>query len=245
MKHGRRPFRESILLASTLLVIALAVTAAVPPLPAPFLSDRALAGATRIHVVLAPPGREPVDVYGSGWVRSCAFDGRRWRIVVATAGHVVDVAELENEFHTGAHVPVTVEIIWRDGFVLQADRDALRLDRAHDYGVVRLSSPRPRTAIPVGVPGDVRLGAPLYTVASPGAIGFGLFSGHLILRAPIPVLGAPSTSWLTSLAIGPGASGGPVIGPDGRVVATVVGIVSWRWGGTACVAVPIPGKEAL
>ncbi len=198
-----------------------------------------MVGVVRIHITLTPSGDLPVDVYGSGWTRACMSTGRGFSIVIATAGHVVDVDELERSLFNGRRTTVKVVIAFWDGREFPARREDLRVDRIRDYGEIRVLSPLARQVLPVGHSSHVHPGAPLFTVASPGGIIFGVFHGHLILRDPIPVTNAPRGSWLASLQIGPGASGAPVLDVDGAVVGTVVGMVTWKWGTVSAVIVPL------
>jgi len=219
------------------LAAAAAPTIAAPPSAV----SRALAGTARIDVYLSWPNRGTVNVHGTGWTRSCSREILGWSIVVATAGHVIDLADLEQELGDGKRADdVRVVVSYADGTELVAERDALTVDLVHDYGEVRLSSLYPRPVLPVGRPELTMPGTPLFTVACPGNIRFGLYEGCLTLLPPLPVRGAPENSWLSSIPVGPGASGAPVLDADGQVVATVVGLVNWRWGGGASIIVPLP-----
>ena len=217
--------------------------AAVPGRPAENPSiETALDGAVRILITLRWPGQStPSDVQGSGWTRSCtpARQGG-YDVVVATAGHVVDVAGIVVETHLVGIPSVEVVVAYRDGQRFTADPETLRLDRVTDYGEIRIHTQAPRRVLPVGPGGAPLPGAALVAVASPGPLAFGVFSGHLILLAPIPVNGAPKSAWLASIAVAPGASGAPVFDSHGRVVATVIGLVEWAWGGRSAVIVPLP-----
>jgi hypothetical protein len=77
-------------------------------------------------------------------------------------------------------------------------------------------------------------------VASPAILRFGVFSGHLVMRAPLPIRNCPENAWMTSIHIGPGASGAPVLDAQGNVVATIVALVVFPWGDVPSIVVPIP-----
>ena len=237
----RPAWREAltILLGMAFLIGA----AAVPGRPAEAPSiETALDGAARIFITLRWPGQStPSDVQGSGWTRSCTPSRRGgYDVVVATAGHVIDIAAIVEETHLVGIPSVEVVVAYRDGQRFTADPERLCLDRVTDYGEIRIHTQIPRQVLSVGSPSALLPGAALVAVASPGPIAFGVFSGHLILRAPIPVNGAPKDAWLASIAVAPGASGAPVFDAHGRVVATVIGLVEWAWGGRSAVIVPLP-----
>jgi len=242
---GTRRRRERIIRHTLLALLVWLAAAAAPVIAAPPSAvERALAGAARIDVYLSWPDRGTINVHGTGWTRGCNREILGWSIVVATAAHVIDLADLERELGDGEPAErVRVVVSYADGTELVADRDDLSVDLVHDYGEVRLSSLYPRPALPIGHPELTLLGTPLFTVACPGNVRFGLYEGSLTLLPPLPVRGAPETSWLSSIPIGPGASGAPVLDADGQVVATVVGLVNWRWGGSASIIVPLPEAQ--
>lgn len=203
--------------------------------------ERALESAVRVEISLDWKGQHAV-FEGSGWTRECRLDGRVYELVVATAGHVVDVPSLEAEAWPGEHPAATVRVVvdYRDGERLQAGREDLFVDPVHDYAEVHLRSRQPRTVLPTGVAAEVRPGARLVTVASPGSLRFAVFEGCLIDRDATMLANVPSGAWLSSIPVAPGASGAPVFNERGEVVATVVGFVQWPFGLEASVIVALP-----
>lgn len=237
--------RVATMAAASWLALYSTATAFSSPSRSPV--DLALDSAVRLDVVLTWPGRRPqtAEFGGSGWTRACTANGRDFELVVATAGHVVDTAELAREARPTASTSnpvVKVVVIYRDGRRYIAGRDDLRVDRVHDYGEVHVLSPIPRTVLPAGEGAAVGSGTPLFTIASPGRLEYAYFDGALMLTSCTMVSNAPQGAWLSSVPVAPGASGAPVMTLDGHVVATVVGLVEWPWGGTASVIVSLPAS---
>jgi len=222
--------RQSI--APFLLVLALLQTT-VPGFAASFSShnvDLALASAVRIEISLHWPPHEEASFSGSGWTRSCQPQGDSYSLIVATAGHVIDVDALTRVAHPTStqRASVKVVVIYRDGRQLTADReDALRVDRLRDYGEIAIVSPLPSVVLPVGQEADVYPSSELLSVASPGSLDYGVFIGHLIMKGTPRVRNIPQGAWLTTIEVAPGASGAPVLDERGEVVATVLGCLQW------------------
>jgi len=239
VKPGARwPSRR---MASMLFLTAALLVCTVPGFTSSFSTQRAQDSAVRISVVLVwPQFRDVSDVCGSGWTRACVADGHGWETIVATAAHVLDVDELENAQHPGQRAQVTVLITYRDGQEFAATRGSqMMVDRTRDYGEVRFHSSLPRPVLAVDDPDSLALGAPLTAVASPGNTAYGVYHGELLITG-IGALVGLDQGWLSTVPVAPGASGGPVMDENGRVVATIIGQVDTPAGLHASVLAPLP-----
>jgi hypothetical protein len=175
VRHAKGRDRGSHI-ASIILTLALTLTTVRACLAHSSAVQTTLESAVRIEVTLEWPNEQrAAEFSGSGWTRACIPSADGFDVVIATAGHVIDVEALNAEARPSPHSTtprVKVVVLYRDGRQYTAGRENLRVDGRHDYGEIRLSSSVSRTVLPAGQAAAVQPGTRLYTIASPGLLTF-------------------------------------------------------------------------
>jgi S1-C subfamily serine protease len=147
---------------------------------------------------------------------------------LVTALHVVDEANR-----------VTVQLPGQPA----ADADVVGIDTVHDVAVLRAtglpaSGPSP---LALGTSGAVQLGEPVTVVGYP--LSAPEHPSVTVTQGIVSAIRTDPDAVQIDAAINPGASGGPVVGPDGRVIGVVD--ASLRGAQNFNFAVPIDAVKAL
>lgn len=168
-----------------------------------------------------PRSAEKAQALGSGFVLTS--DG-----YIVTNNHVIDKAN-------------TIKVTLDDGTELPAK--LIGADPKSDLAVLKIDSDKPLATIGWGESDALRAGDPILAIGNPFGIGTTVTAGIVSARGRDLHSGPYDDFIQIDAPINHGNSGGPLVGPDGKVVGINTAIYSPN-GGSVGVGFAIPSNQA-